>query len=166
MNAPQIHVRRAGAGDEEVLHSLIDALADFENLSRPNAAARERLVKDTFDNHPRIEVYLAEVNKKVVAYAIVFETYSSFLALPNLYLEDIFVLAEYRGSGVGYHLFKYCVNESFRRGCGRMEWMVLDWNQSAISFYERLGARRLKEWIPYRLTREEMKIVLEGNSSD
>lgn len=83
MNAPQIHVRRAEAGDEEVLHSLIDALADFENLSRPNAAARERLVKDTFDNHPRIEVYLAEVNQKVVAYAIVFETYSSFLALPS-----------------------------------------------------------------------------------
>ena len=101
-----------------------------------------------------------------MAYAIVFETYSSFLALPNLYLEDIFVLVDYRRAGVGYHLFKHCAHEAYRRGCGRMEWMVLDWNQSAIDFYERLGARRLKEWIPYRLTREEMKIVLEGNTSD
>ena len=94
---------------------------------------------------------LSDFGKFTVGYAIVFETYSSFLALPTLYLEDIFVLSEYRRHGIGLKLFRYCCAEARRRGCGRMEWVVLDWNKSAIRFYNRLGAKRMKEWQLYRL---------------
>jgi GNAT superfamily N-acetyltransferase len=98
-----------------------------------------------------------------VAYAITCETYSSFLALPTLYLEDIFVLPHARRGGVGRRLFRYLAGEALRRGCGRMEWVVLDWNQLAIDFYEQLGARRLAEWYTYRLTAEELQqLAAEG----
>jgi GNAT superfamily N-acetyltransferase len=95
-----------------------------------------------------------------VGYAITLFTYSSFLALPTLYLEDLFVLESYRGQGAGYRLFTHCVEEAHRRGCGRMEWQVLDWNRLAIDFYERLGARQMKEWLPYRMVREDMESLL------
>jgi GNAT superfamily N-acetyltransferase len=93
----------------------------------------------------------------VVGYAFVFETYSTFLALPTLYLEDLFVLPEYRGRKAGYALFRHCAEEALRRGCGRFEWAVLDWNRPAIEFYERLGAKHLHDWLIYRLDREGME---------
>lgn len=86
-----------------------------------------------------------------VGYALYFYTYSSFLARPTLYLEDIFVLDEFRGSGIGRSLLLRCVKEATRRGCGRMEWSVLNWNRRAMKFYEALGAKRLAEWSVYRL---------------
>ncbi len=152
-----VTIRRAGQGDEAVFLELIDALADYESLERPSAAARERLLQDGFGPSPRFAALLGEVNGRAAGYAIFFETYSSFLALPTLFLEDLFVREEYRHCQVGYRLFRHCVQEACRRGCGRMEWMVLDWNQLAIGFYEQLGASRLKEWLPYRLTRTEME---------
>jgi GNAT superfamily N-acetyltransferase len=154
-------IRPAESADSEALFRLIDALADFEKLPKPDAAARERLVQDAFGVRKRIDVFLAELGKEPVAYAIVFETYSSFLALPSLYLEDIFVLSEHRGRQVGHRLFTHCVNEAYRRGCGRMEWAVLDWNRSAIDFYERAGARQLKEWLYYRLLRTDMEKIIQ-----
>ncbi len=161
MNRPEIVIRPAIRSDSEILLHLIDALADYEKLPKPDAAARERLLRDAFSERKRIEVFLAEVEGKPVAYAIVFETYSSFLALPTLYLEDIFVLSEYRGRRVGHHLFVYCVNEAYQRGCGRMEWAVLDWNQLAIDFYEGAGARQLKGWLYYRLLPPDMEKVVQ-----
>jgi GNAT superfamily N-acetyltransferase len=157
----QILIRRAEITDSEALFRLIDALADFEKLPKPDAAARKRLLQDTFGPRKRIDVFLAELDKEPVAYAIVFETYSSFLALPTLYLEDIFVLSEYRGRQVGHRLFTYCVSEAYRRGCGRMEWAVLDWNRAAIDFYERAGARQLGEWLHYRLLRTDMEKIIQ-----
>jgi GNAT superfamily N-acetyltransferase len=118
-------------------------------------------LQDAFGVRKRIDVFLAVLEGRPVAYAIVFETYSSFLALPSLYLEDIFVLSEYRGRQVGHRLFVYCANEAYRRGCGRMEWTVLDWNRSAIDFYERAGARQLKEWLSYRLMRKDMEKLIQ-----
>jgi GNAT superfamily N-acetyltransferase len=129
---------------------LIDALADYEKLERPSSAARERLQKDLFE-HNRVQAWLAWVDNKAVGYTIVCETYSSFLALPTLYLEDLFVLPDHRGQGIGARLFDAMVEEGKRRGCGRMEWSVLDWNQLAIDFYERRGGERKKEWLLYRL---------------
>ena len=161
MNRPEIVIRPAIRSDGEILLHLIDALADYEKLPKPDAAARERLLRDAFSERKRIEVFLAEVEGKPVAYAIVFETYSSFLALPTLYLEDIFVLSEHRGRQVGHHLFVYCANEAYHRGCGRMEWAVLDWNQLAIDFYERAGARQLKGWLCYRLLRPDIEKVVQ-----
>jgi len=86
-----------------------------------------------------------------VGYALYFYTYSSFVAKPSLYLEDLFVLEEYRKGGVGFALFRRCVREAISKGCGRMEWAVLAWNEKAIKFYEKLGAKRLSDWYVYRL---------------
>lgn len=152
-----IRVRPAIAADAEVFLSLVDALADYEKLERPTPEARERLLRDGFGAAPRFRPYLAELEGRPVGYAITFETYSSFLALPTLYLEDVFVFPEARGRGVGRAFFRLLAAEALRRGCGRMEWTVLDWNQLAIDFYERLGARRMNEWYTYRLTTEQLR---------
>jgi GNAT superfamily N-acetyltransferase len=146
---PDVRIRPLAADDVPVLLDLIDALADYERLPRPDAEARDRLGADALAR--RFEVRLADVNGSVVGYAIYFFTYSTFLARPTLYLEDLFVLPEARGQGTGLALFRACVEEAQRQGCGRMEWQVLTWNAPAIAFYERLGARRLDAWHGFRL---------------
>ena len=130
---------------------LVDALADYEKLRRPGRSARVRLIRDGFSKRRRFDPYLVFVRGVPAGYAIVFETYSSFLAKPTLYLEDIFILPEHRGKGAGLKLFRHCVGEARRRKCGRMEWCVLDWNKSAIRFYDRAGAKQMKSWLLYRL---------------
>lgn len=152
-----ISVRKTERADAEALLKLIDALADYEKLAPPDGSAKERLVRDMFAERPRIESLIAEVDGRPIGYTLFFETYSSFLALPTLYLEDLFVLPEFRGMRAGSALFRETIAESHRRGCGRMEWSVLDWNQLAIDFYERFGARRLEEWKYYRFVREDME---------
>lgn len=162
MNAPSIHstsakffLRRAERADAAGLLHLIVALAEFEKLTPPDAEARQRLVHDGFGEHPRFESWLAFLEGEVqpVGYAMFFETYSSFLARPTLFLEDIFVLPAYRGLGIGSALLDRCIKLAAERRCGRMEWLCLDWNTKAQCVYEKLGARRLTEWFPYRLDR-------------
>jgi len=158
--AERVTVRPATPADGDTWLVLVDGLADYEKLDRPTPEARGRLLRDAFGPGPhRIQVYMAEVEGRAVAYAITCETYSSFLALPTLYLEDIFVLPDARRYGVGRTMIRYLAGEALRRGCGRMEWVVLDWNQLAIDFYEKLGARRMKEWYTYRLTAEQMREI-------
>jgi len=163
MRPSETLIRPAERSDGEALLSLIEALADYEKLAKPDAAARLRLLEDAFGKNQRIEVFLAEVDGNPVAYAIVFETYSSFLALPTLYLEDIFVLPEHRGREVGHRLFVHCVHEAYERGCGRMEWAVLDWNESAINFYKSLGAIPMDEWTIFRVTGEALDRLAAGD---
>ncbi len=153
-------IRQATRKDGKALLHLIDALANFEKLDRPTRSARRRLLLGAFGKKKRFDALLAESNGKAIGYAVFFETYSSFLALPTLYLEDIFVLPEYRRQNVGLQLFKKCVSEAKRRGCGRMEWMVLDWNRNAIRFYDRLGARQLREWLPFRLDSQDFLRII------
>jgi GNAT superfamily N-acetyltransferase len=156
-----ILIRRADVADAAVFLELIDALADYEKLPRPTADARERLIKDGFGDQPRFRPYLAILDGAPVGYAITFFTYSSFLALPTLFLEDLFVLPSARRHGVGRAFFRLLAAEAVQEKCGRMEWMVLDWNQLAIDFYERLGAGRLTEWHTYRLLAEELERIAE-----
>ena len=152
-----ITVRRAARLDAPRLLSLIDALADYERLERPDAEARARLVADGFERDPpRFEAYLAEQEDATVGYAIVFETYSSFLARPTLYIEDLFVLPEARCHGVGSALFRRLAEEALTRDCGRMEWVVLDWNELAQDFYRRRGGKHLLDWQYHRLTRDDL----------
>ncbi|MBP1691616.1 MAG: GCN5-related N-acetyltransferase [Bacteroidetes bacterium] len=153
-------IRPAQVNDRDRILQLVRGLADYEKLPPPDGAAQERLIRDMFSSPPRIQAYLAEVEGRPAGYAFVFETYSSFLALPTLYLEDLFVLPEFRNRKVGYALFTHMVAEAHRRGCGRMEWTVLDWNVLAIDFYKRLGAKHMKEWHLYRLVRTEMAQIL------
>jgi GNAT superfamily N-acetyltransferase len=144
-------VRKAIASDESALAALVDALADYEKLDRPSPEARRRLMQDLFGPKPRIDCFLAFMDGYPVGYAIMLETYSSFLALPTLYLEDLFILEEYRKRGAGRALFLESLEEAKRRGCGRMEWTVLDWNQLAIDFYQKIGGKHMAEWQLYRI---------------
>jgi len=141
-------VRRATSADVEAILQLMDELADYESLERPTVEAKKRLAADM---GKRFDAWIAQVDGKSAGYAFVFETYSSFLALPTLYLEDLFVLPEYRSRKVGLALFTEMLEEAKRRGCGRMEWTVLDWNELAINFYKRAGAEHMKAWHHYRI---------------
>ena len=154
-----IRVRRAERGDAETLLDLVRALADYEMLDPPTQDAQARLIRDGWpESGPaRFSAWLAESDdpdhgtSAAVGYAITFCTYSSFLALPTLYIEDIFILPEHRRDGAGTALFHALATEARQIGCGRMEWVVLDWNTTAQQFYRKLGARHLDDWHYYRL---------------
>ncbi len=161
-----ILIRPFQADDVPIFLDLIDALADYERLPRPDAAARERLRRDATSDPPRFQVLLAESKGRVVGYAVYFETYSTFLARPTLYLEDIFVRPEERGSGAGRALMRELAREALRRGCGRMEWQVLTWNEPAIGFYRHLGARPLDDWQPFRLTADQLAALSGASPGD
>lgn len=151
-------VRRAEREDIPNLLALIQALADYEKLPGPDRDAQERMRRHGWPENsdaPHFTAWLAEVGEekmRAVGYAITFLTYSSFLARPTFYIEDIFVLPDRRGQGAGLALFNRLQAEAEAIGCGRMEWVVLDWNTSAQEFYRKRGAEHLKEWHVYRLT--------------
>jgi GNAT superfamily N-acetyltransferase len=161
-NSSTVTVRKATKEDASAILALVDALAAYEKLDPPDGMAKERLIKDMSGERPRFDAYLAELQGHAVGYAFVLETYSSFLALPTLYMEDLFVLPDYRKRKAGYALFSAMVKEAHDRGCGRMEWTVLDWNQLAINFYDKLGATHMKEWQLYRLVRKDMERIIGG----
>lgn len=147
-------IRRAERADADALLALIVALAEFEKLPPPDADAQARLIADGFGEHPRYEAYLAfqESTNTPIGYAFIFETYSTFLARPTLYLEDLFVLPDHRRKGVGVALLQFLTTLARERACGRMEWTCLKWNTNAQAVYEKLGARSQDEWLMYRLT--------------
>jgi len=157
-----VTIRSAVEADMPSIVNLISALADYENLEGPNAEAIARLRKHGFGEPTYFQVLLAEKDGKAVAYAIYFFTYSTFLAQPTLYLEDLFVLPEYRSLGIGFRLMKELAKVAIERECGRLDWTVLDWNQSAIDFYDRLKAVQLKDWIVTRLTGEPLTKLAHG----
>jgi GNAT superfamily N-acetyltransferase len=149
-------VRPATAADADALLALMRGLAEYEKLTPPDEAAAARFRRDLADGG-RFGALLAEAGGRPVGYALFFETYSTFRALPKLYLEDVFVTPEGRGTGAGLALFRAVCREALRRGCCALEWAVLDWNQPAITFYERMGAARAGEWLPYALDRDGME---------
>ncbi len=153
-------IEKVTSDNFDKLLGLIIALAEFEKLAPPDREAQMRLRNDCFAKQPKFESYLGFFDGTAVGYVIIFETYSSFLAKPTLYLEDLFVLPEYRKQGIGYNLIQFLVRLALERGCGRMEWQVLDWNENAIKFYDRLGASHLSGWYPYRLTEEELQKLI------
>jgi GNAT superfamily N-acetyltransferase len=144
-----------GANVHHLIH-LIGQLAEFESLTPPDAEAMERLARDATTDRKLFDASIALVGDRAVGYVIYYFTYSTFLARPTLFLEDIFVTEEYRKKGVGRDLFRYCVNEARTRRCGRMEWAVLTWNKDAIDFYEKLGGKRI-DWYLYRLGEKEFE---------
>ena len=139
---------------------LIAKLAEYEKLTPPDDKAKLQLKKDGLSNRSKYAAYLGKINDKYVGYIIFFMTYSSFLAKPILYLEDIFVLKEYRKKGVGQKLFNFIVLKAKERDCGRIEWHVLDWNQLGIKFYEKNNAKCLSNWLLYRLTSDQFEDFL------
>jgi len=153
-----IRVRKGRRADAEQFLGLVLALAEFEHLDPPSKQGRMRLVDDIF-RRKRVNLLVASDGRRLVGYALYFYTYSSFVAKPTLYLEDLFVLEEYRKRGVGFSLFRKCVEIAVAEGCGRMEWAVLTWNAKALRFYERLGARRMSDWYVYRLDEQALARV-------
>jgi len=132
------------------LHILIEGLAKFEKLAPPDKTAKRRLSRDALSKNPRCEAYLGRLGSNYVAYVIFYFTYSSFRALPTLYLEDIFVLEDYRRRGIGQAMLDFCVERARKEGCGRIEFTVLDWNKAAQRFYEKNNAQET-EWSFYRM---------------
>lgn len=135
------------------LARLIRGLADYEHLDPPDAAAMERLRADAFGTPRRFEAVLAvDEDDRAVGYAIWYETYSSFRARPSMFLEDLFVMQDARGTGAGRALFDHVRNLGRQRGCTQMEWIVLDWNTLARDFYHRRGGQWMREWLLYRVS--------------
>jgi GNAT superfamily N-acetyltransferase len=148
----KIKIRKAKKSDSKEIIRLIIELARFEKLKPPSPAAQKNLIRDAFSSKPPFEIFLAFDGDKAVGYAFYFYTYSTFLAKPTLYLEDIYINDKYRGSGIGKKLMEKLFSTAKAKKCGRMEWIVLDWNKNAINFYDRLGAKEMKEWKYYRMT--------------
>ena len=141
-----MEIRAAKPEDGPAFVALVQALADYESLPPPDDAAKQRLVADAFSDPPKYELWVAELDGEVVAYAALFETYSTFLARPSLYLEDLFVHPRARRRGVATAMMARLEQLALERGCGRFEWSVLDWNTDAQTFYEGLGAEIKQDW--------------------
>lgn len=145
-------IRQTTPADVSVLFQLIRALAEYEKLAHTVSGSPEQLQEHLFGDRPYAEAILAEWEGKPVGFALFFHNYSTFRTLPGIYLEDLFVLPEYRRRGIGKALITYLTNLAVKRGCGRLEWSVLDWNEPAITFYKSIGATILDEWRICRVT--------------
>jgi GNAT superfamily N-acetyltransferase len=152
-----LEIRPARPADVPVIAALIRGLAQFEKLEDEVVMTDDMLAKGLFGERPYAETLLAEENGAPVGFALFYHSFSTFLARPGLYLEDLFVVPEHRGHGVGRALLVELARMAVERGCGRLEWAVLDWNRDAIGFYERLGARPNSEWTVYRLAGEALR---------
>jgi len=142
-----------------VVAELIWQLARFEKLESEVVMTEELLAKGLFGTPRYAEAVIAEEEGEPIGFALFFHTFSTFLARPGMYLEDLFVLPEHRGQGVGRALLAHLAQLAIERGCGRLEWAVLNWNTEAIRFYERLGARPNSEWTVYRLAGEALQAL-------
>lgn len=149
-------IRPGTRRDIPVIVRLIRGLAEYERLTHEVEATAARVRQHGFGRRRYFETLICERDDRAVGFALYFFTYSTFLARPSLYLEDLFVVPEARGRGSGKALLAALARIAKRRGCGRMEWAVLDWNAPAIRFYESLGAKLRKDWILTRLTGEPL----------
>ena len=149
--------RPAVPGDEELILSFIQALADYEHMS-DHVVATPEILREWIFEKKTAEVIFAEVEGKAVGYALFFHNFSTFLGRAGIYLEDLFVLPEARGHGCGKGLLKELARITVERGCGRLEWSCLDWNQPSIDFYtKRMRAAPMDGWTVYRLTGETLE---------
>ncbi len=152
-----ITIRPALAADVPLILDFIRRLADYENLSQDVSATEQQLLDTLFAEKPAAEALLAYADGQPAGLALYFQNYSTFLARPGIYLEDLFVLPALRGRGIGRALLAEIARIAVARGCGRFEWAVLDWNAPAIGFYESLGARAMNEWTVYRLSGDALE---------
>ena len=154
MKTENFAIRPATAADVPIILELIRALATYERAPNDVTATEDGLSKVLFGEKPAAEVLLAFENETAVGFAVFFHNFSTWLGRPGLYLEDLFVRPEDRGKGYGRALLIHLAKIARDRSCGRMEWAVLDWNEPAIQFYHKLGAKPMDEWTVFRLTRD------------
>src|SRR5215475_12016856 len=151
-----LHIRRAVAADAGLILSLIRELADYERMLDQVTATEAGIRATLFGARPAAECVIAEQDGKPAGFALYFHNYSTFLGKPGLYLEDLYVKPELRGKGIGRKLLAYLARLALERGCGRFEWAVLDWNEPAIGFYTRIGAKLMDEWTICRVEGEAL----------
>jgi len=161
----ELIVRSATPADVPNLFDLIKALAEYEKLSHAVTGDVASLESHLFGSHPYAEAIVAELAGEIVGFALFFPNYSTFLTKPGIYLEDLFVLPEYRGKGIGQALLTHLAKLAVDRDCGRLEWSVLDWNEPAIAFYRRMGASVLPDWRICRVTGEQLTNLASGVKS-
>lgn len=154
-------LRFAEPADIPLILELIRGLADYEKLAHECIATEDLLRKHLFTERPYAEVIIGEFDGTPVGFALFFHTFSTFLARPGIYLEDLFVKPEWRGRGFGRALLQALADIAVERGCGRLEWAVLDWNEPAIRFYRRLGAVPLDDWTTFRVAGESLLALAE-----
>jgi GNAT superfamily N-acetyltransferase len=158
-----IDIREATAADAPTILELIRGLADYEKLSDHVTATEEKLRHTLFGEKRGADVLLAYVEAECVGFALFFPNYSTFLAKPGIFLEDLYVKPEWRGKGIGSALLRRVAAIAVERGCGRFEWEVLDWNTPSIGFYKSLGAVPMDEWTKYRVTGEALVRLSRGD---
>jgi GNAT superfamily N-acetyltransferase len=150
--SPGVTLRTAIIDDVPVILRCIRGLAEYERLAHECVATEELLRESLFGDAPAAQVVLAMVGEEPAGFALWFRNYSTFLAKPGIYLEDLFVFPAFRGRGIGRTLLEHLARIAVSRGYGRLEWAVLDWNVDAIRFYESLGAVPMSDWTTYRVT--------------
>ncbi len=158
-----VEVVPARAEDVPLILAFIQELAAYEKLSEQVVATEERLRSTLLGAQPAAEVVLGRVDGVAQGFALFFASYSTFLAQPGLYLEDLYVRPAARGHGVGRALLGHLAQLALRRGCGRLEWSVLDWNESALRFYRRLGAVAMDGWTTHRLTGDALTALAKAS---
>jgi GNAT superfamily N-acetyltransferase len=152
-----MHIVPATPTDVPTILTLIRELAEYEKLLHEVVASEALLREALFGARPVVECVLAQVEGRPVGFALYFFNFSTFLARPGLYLEDLYVRPEHRGQGIGESLLRHLAQIAVKRGCGRMEWAVLDWNRRAIDFYQKMGAVWVKDWTTFRVSGEALK---------
>jgi GNAT superfamily N-acetyltransferase len=156
-----LRIERATERDVPLILQFIRGLADYERLSHEVAATEQGLRETLFGSRPAAEVVLCYFGEEPAGFALFFHNYSTFVGKPGLYLEDLFVLPKFRGRGCGKALLAHLAKLALERNCGRFEWTVLDWNEPAIGFYKKLGAKLLEDWRVCRMTGEALKQLAE-----
>ncbi len=154
---PEVEIRVATEDDVPLILALIRELAEYERLSHEVVATEETLRHSLFGERRLAETLLAYLGDDLAGFALFFHSFSTFLGRPGIYLEDLYVRPEFRSAGVGRTLLVRIAGLAKERGCGRLEWAVLDWNEPAISFYKRIGASPVSGWTVYRLTGEALE---------
>jgi GNAT superfamily N-acetyltransferase len=162
MSAKEISLQPACPEDVAEILAFIQELAEYEKLSHEMQATEAEIDEWLFGERPAAEVVIARIEDQAVGFALYFTSFSTFLGRPGLYLEDLYVRPAFRGSGVGSALLRHLADVASRRGYGRLEWAVLDWNEPAIQFYERMGAQALVEWTTYRVTGERLMVMAKS----
>ena len=160
-------IRPAAPGDAALIVDLIRGLADYERMLDQMETTEERIHATLFpeDGRPAAHCVIGEIDGAAAGFALYFFNYSTFLARPGLYLEDLYVKPEFRGHGLGKALLLHLARVAHERGCGRMEWAVLDWNTPAIEFYRRIGAKPVEGWIPKQLSDDALTALANGASN-
>ncbi len=152
-----LKIKKATIEDSEIIYNFICQLAEYEKLTDDVTTTPDSLGETLFSPNSNVETLIGYVDEKPVAFALYFYNFSTFKGKRGLYLEDIFVIPEMRGNGVGKELLKRLAQIAKENNCARFEWSVLDWNEPAINFYKSLGAKPMDEWTVYRLTEKEIK---------